>query len=283
MTLRFAGVALAAAVLASACRDAQTGAPDAGTLALSGAGTPEAPLPTAEALQRVAKRRVYFGHQSVGENVLDGLAAILQDHKEAGLRVVKTREPSSVSGPALLHFDAGRNEDPASKNADFLRMLDARATRDSGVAMLKYCYADVDLNTDIDALYADYRRTIEQVKQKHPDLTIVHVTMPLTTDATGPKATIKRLLGRPTPRDVNLKRTRYNAMLRAEFGREPLFDLALLESTRQDGRREQASLRGEMVEALVPAFSSDGRHLNSEGQRLFADRLVQVLARTGRE
>ncbi|MGH7679791.1 MAG: hypothetical protein ACRENU_15080 [Gemmatimonadaceae bacterium] len=251
-------------------------------LSQSSAGEPDAGLPTAEALQRIAKRRVYFGHQSVGENVLDGLAAILQDHQNAGLRIVKTREPAAVAGPAIMHFDAGRNEYPATKNADFIKVLDARTTRDSGVALLKYCYADVTLDTDIDVLFQDYKRTMGEVKQRHPDLTIVHVTMPLTVDATGPKAAINHLLGRPTIRDLNLKRSRFNSLLRREYGQEPIFDLAMLEATRDDGSQEQAKLRGEVVYSLAPAYSSDGRHLNAGGQRRMADRLVQVLARAAR-
>jgi hypothetical protein len=279
-TLRPPHALLIGAMLLAACSDTGPGANDA-TLSQSSA-TPAVTLPTAEALQRLAKRRVYFAHQSVGENVLDGLATILKDNQGLGVRVVKTREPASVAGPALMHFDAGRNEFPDTKNADFIKVLDARATRDSGIAMLKYCYADVKLDTDIDVLFQNYRRTITEVKQKHPDLTIVHVTMPLTVDATGPKAAINRLLRRPTTRDVNMKRSRFNAMLRSEYGREPLFDLAMLEATRDDGSREQATLRGDVVYSLVPALASDGRHLNAEGQRRMAERLVQVLAQSSR-
>jgi hypothetical protein len=264
----------------AACKD-DTNDDRAATLA----GSPAASVPalsTEQALRIVAERRVYFAHQSVGGNLVEGLDSILSG-RGTTLRVVKTSEPSSISGPAFVHFDAGRNEDPASKNADFLRVLDSRETRDSAIALLKYCYVDVNLGTDIESLFEGYRRTIAQVKERHPDVTVVHVTMPLTTDATGAKSTIKHLLGRPTARDVNAKRSHFNAMLRKEFGNEPIFDLAGLESTRPDGSREVATINGEAVYALVPDYSYDGRHLNSEAQRRFADRLVKTLASSRRQ
>jgi hypothetical protein len=231
-------------------------------------------LPTRDALRSLAGKRVYFAHQSVGRNILSGLEQV---SGADSLKVVKTREPATVQGPALVHFDAGRNEHPETKNVDFLAVLDARAGRDSGIAMMKYCFLDMALDTDVQQLFANYRRTVEQVRTKHPDVTVVHVTMPLTTDATGPKAAIKRLLGRPTARDANLKRNEYNALLRAQFANEPVFDIAALESTRPDGTRQQATLRGQTVYSLVPEYTDDGGHLKPEPSARFAEELVRFL------
>jgi len=245
------------------------------------ASTTSASLTTDEALRRLSSQRVYFGHQSVGGNLLAGLDSILPNQQSA-LKVVKTRDPASVTGPAFMHFPVGRNEDPASKNADFLRMLDARKSRDSAIALFKYCYIDVNLETDVDALFDGYRRTVEEVKSRHPDVTLVHVTLPLTTGQSGLKGLVKRLIGRPSTWDINLKRSRFNARLRSEFGGEPIFDLAALESTRPDGSREQATLHGETVYAMAPDYTPDGGHLNPEAQRRFADQLLKVLASAAR-
>ena len=241
------------------------------------ASTTGASMTTDEALRRLASQRVYFGHQSVGGNLLAGLDG-LPPNQQSMLKVVQTRDPASVTGPAFVHFPVGRNEDPASKNADFIRMLDARKSRDSAIALFKYCYVDVNLETDIDALFNGYRQTVQEVKSKHPDVTLVHVTLPLTTGQSGVKGFIKRVIGRPSTWDINQRRNRFNDKLRAEFAREPIFDLAALESTRPDGSREQATLRGETVYAMSPDYTPDGGHLNPEAQRLFADHLLKVLA-----
>lgn len=226
----------------------------------------------------VAGRRVYFGHQSVGANVVAGLEELLAKQPDLGLKIVMTKEPSVLAGPAFVHFYAGRNEHPDEKNADFIKVLDARPAPDDGIALLKYCYVDVDARTDIQKLFADYQRTVAEVRRKHPDVTIVHVTMPLTTVESANKARIKQLLGKPTVRDVNAKRNAYNAMLRKAYAGEPLFDLAALESTHADGRRSFFTAGGDTIYTLAEEFTYDGGHLSGPMQRLAAQRLIEVLA-----
>jgi hypothetical protein len=236
----------------------------------------------ASALRALASRRIYFAHQSVGANLVSGLQTLLSENASSGVTLVETHEPAKIQGPAFIHFLAGRNEDPASKNADFLRVLDARPVRDGGIALMKYCYIDVHPGTNIEALFADYRQVVARVHERHPDLTIVHVTMPLTTDASGPKATIKRMLGRVTARELNEKRSRFNAMLRRTFAGEPIFDLAALEATHADGRQERVTVRSQPVYAMAHEYTTDGGHLTPAAERRFAASLVTVLANATR-
>ena len=234
--------------------------------------------PIEDAIRQLAVRRVYFGHQSVGGNLMSGVREILKDHADVGLRIVESRAPAAVSGPAFMHFAIGTNEDPDSKNADFVKVLDARPTRDSAIVLMKYCYIDVNAATDIDSVFRGYRTLVAEVKARHPDVTFVHVTMPLTVDAAGPKAAIKRVLGRTTARELNQKRSRFNSLLREEFAGEPIFDLAALEATRTDGSTERVTVDGEPVFALSSAYTTDGGHLNEIAEREFAGRLLDVLA-----
>ena len=268
--------ALFTSLMVTAC-DNGTKEMNAASLGAAPTSGTDANMTTDEALRRLSSQRVYFGHQSVGGNLLAGLDTILA-RQSSPLNVVKTRDPASVAGPAFMHFPVGQNEDPASKNADFLRTLDARTSRDSAIALFKYCYIDVNLETDIDALFDGYRQTVEQVKSKHPDVTLVHVTLPLTTGQSGVKGLVKRIIGRPSTWDINQKRNHFNDRLRTAFAGDPIFDLAALESTRPDGSREQATLRGETVYAMAPDYTFDGGHLNPEAQRRFAEQLLKVLA-----
>ena len=233
----------------------------------------------ADAMQSLAGRRIYFAHQSVGGNILEGIERLRVAHATPGFRVVEARDPSTVDGPALVHFLAGRNADPASKNADFLAMLDARPAPDSGVALLKYCYLDMRADGDPATVFSEYKATVAAARARHPDLTIVHVTMPLTTVEGSGKALLKRLTGRMTSRDLARKRQQYNVLLRREYGgREPIFDIAALESTRPDGARVAFRQGGETIYTLAPDYTDDGGHLNATGQQLVAGRLLAFLA-----
>lgn len=228
----------------------------------------------------VARRPVYFGHQSVGEDITAGLSA-LNDEFDLGLRIVQTRVPSAVAQPAFVHFHAGRNQDPASKNADLLKILAARPRPDHALVLLKYCYVDVDQSTNVAAVFASYMAMVETIRARYPDVTIIHATVPLTTVETATKARVKRLLGRHTSREDALARQRYNALMRVAFaGREPLFDIARLEAGRGDGGRSTYALGDQQIEVLSDENTRDGGHLNQHGQRLVARELLNLLAKT---
>jgi hypothetical protein len=226
----------------------------------------------------VAGRAVYFGHQSVGSDIVAGLEE-LNDERRLGIRFVETRDPSAVAGPAFVHFRAGNNTNASSKNASLLRVLDARPEPDAGIVMLKYCYVDVRASTDLESMVSEYLRTVSIVRERHPDVTVVHTTVPLTTVESSTKARIKRLLGRSTVRDDAAARARFNTLLRnALAGGAWLFDLARLEATRPDGMRATFRTKDADVDVLAADYTSDGGHLNARGRRVAASGLLDVLA-----
>jgi lysophospholipase L1-like esterase len=236
-------------------------------------------MPMDEALHVLASHRVYFAHQSVGDDIIGGAQAILREHPDATIRVVETREPARINGPAFMHFHVGTNEAPHSKNDDLLTVLDSRAHRDSAIVLMKYCYIDVNRDTDAAQLFRGYRALVDSVRTRHPDLRIVHATIPLTIDASGIVPGLKRLLGRTTARELNATRNAFNEMLRREFASEPIFDIAALESTRNTDFT--SSTPGESaVPSLQPEYTTDGGHLNEQGARRLAEHLFRVLAAT---
>jgi hypothetical protein len=232
----------------------------------------------ADRWRAIARRAVYFGHQSVGEDIMGGIDR-LNAELSLGLRLVETQTPSAVAHPAFVHFHAGKNQDPASKNAAMLRMLEARPRADRAIILLKYCYVDIDHETDVEAVFNAYRATVRTLRTRYPDVTVVHATVPVTTVETAVKAEAKRLIGRRSVRQDAVTRHRYNALVRAAFaGREPLFDIARIESTRADGSRVQFAWKGQQIESLAPEYTRDGGHLNARGQALVAKDLLNVLA-----
>lgn len=244
------------------------------------AGLPHARSSAVE-WERLSTRRIFFGHQSVGENIISGVRQLASDDGSARLRIVEAARPADVDGAALVHASIGRNYEPSSKNEAFLVAL-ARSAPD--IALYKYCYVDVCATTDVEAMFADYVRTIDEAQAMHPRLEMVHVTVPLTTGrpAGRARAAIKRMLGRAESAEAanNVRRERYNALLRSRYaGRAPIFDLAEIESTRSDGTRSTFMSGSERAYTLAAELTTDGGHLNPAGQRAAALGLLHVLAR----
>ena len=231
-------------------------------------------------LAAVAGSRIYFGHQSVGANVLEGLKELGGTTGGSPLPIVRSRDVDSVAGPALVEFTIGENGDPASKSRDFAAVLDAKRDSTPAIAMFKYCYLDITPDTEVAPLFAAHRDSVRALQKRHPELTFVHVTAPLTTVEPSTKLLVKRLLGKPTSRDVNRKRNEFNALVRREFQGEPIFDLARIESSRPDGSRAFFVAGSDTVYTLAPEFTDDGGHLNAAGRRAAALELLSVLSST---
>jgi hypothetical protein len=227
-------------------------------------------------LEHIAQLRIFFGHQSVGENVLDGIRH-LSTTAGVPIHIVETPMASGVPPATLGNTFIARNGEPLLKLQSFEH---AMGNRPSGVniALMKFCFVDINADTDAKALFARYRETIEDLQKKNPDTTFVHVTLPLTSAQSGPKEFLKRLLGRGSSAR-NVRREEYNSLLRKTYqGREPIFDLARVESTAPDGTAITTEWNGIVVPALDPAYTDDGGHLNAVGKIRAAREFISVLA-----
>ena len=215
-------------------------------------------------LQRLSRERVYFGHQSVGANILQGV-----------------KELSGAAGVPLFIKDefVPENGDAKRKLDSFRKSVGAGSRYD--VALVKFCYVDIDAETDAAALFDRYRIALNELRARNPRTVFVHATLPLTTVQTGPKAWAKRLLDRaPYGTVENVRRDQYNRLLRATYaGREPIFDLARIESTTLDGRLVTVTWDGVTAPAMAPEYTDDGGHLNALGRTRAAREFIAVLAR----
>lgn len=225
----------------------------------------------------IASRQVIFAHQSVGAQLVS-MVEQLSEEQGLGLRIVQTARLDAVVAPAFVHFQAGRNQEPATKNAALLDALDSRPVADEAIVILKYCYVDIDHRTDPYRVVDGYRALVGEVRARHPDVTLVHSTIPLTTVEGWMKAAAKRALRRTPERDAAINRHRYNALIRTIFAGEPLFDIAAVEATRADGTRSVFSSKGQRVQSLAPDNSADGGHLNAQGRRVVAAALLDAIA-----
>jgi hypothetical protein len=228
-------------------------------------------------LARVAAARIFFGHQSVGMNILGGLKALAAEEGVA-LRIVESARGADLEPGTVAHAFIGKNGDPRGKLEAFEAAMAAFSGRDPDVALMKFCFVDFAADTDVAALFDRYQATMARLKAAHPRTVFVHLTVPLTTTGHGPRDFLKRLLGRTTSAAVNARREAFSDLLRSRYGgREPLFDLAREESTAPDGQRETGTWGGRPVPALVPAYTDDGGHLDAVGARRVATALVSML------
>jgi hypothetical protein len=237
-------------------------------------GTTSLSAPTQAEIANVASRRIYFGHQSVGGNILDGVKAVAG----GALSIVESREAEALAKPAIAHVLVGKNEAPLTKLVDFEQAME-RIGDGAEIALLKFCYVDFDPSTDVPGLFSKYRDLLTRLRARYPKTIFVHVTTPLTTTQTGIKAWLKHLMGRPAGGEIeNAQRERFNSLLRSNYATEPIFDLARIEATRSDGSMQSFTLEGTVVPSLAPEHTGDGGHLNAAAQRLVGSSLIQFLA-----
>lgn len=233
----------------------------------------------------LASRRIYFGHQSVGRDIMLGVRRVLDRNPSIPLRIVQSDDPNRVQGPAFIEGHIGRNTEPQSKTAGFVSAMENGFAAGAGsIAMYKYCYVDVNVRTDPELLFREYETAISELQRENPELTVVHLTLPLHAATGGVREQARTLLGRSTQTRLNMIRNRYNDLMRQRYGAtEPIFDIALLESTRADGTQAFTRYGGRKVYMLAPEWTYDGGHLTDEAQDHMAERLLVFLAKLDAE
>lgn len=232
-----------------------------------------------EAWEKLAQKKIYFGHQSVGNNIMDGIRAVMAENLEVQLNIVETRDLATTDVGVFFHSEVGKNENPISKTDDFVTIVESGVGDKADIALHKYCYIDVNANTDVEKVFLNYKKQINSLKLKYPKTRFVHITMPLTTIQTGPKAWVKKILGKPISGiNANIKRNMFNQrLLNAYQLIDPVFDLAAAEATQPDGTITTFEKNGKKYFTMYKGFSSDGGHLNMQGQKTIAEQFLLFL------
>jgi hypothetical protein len=201
-------------------------------------------------------------------------------HGAAAARPVGSdRGAPGPTGGFIAHAFIGENENPLLKIRDFDATVRASMGRRVDVAMMKFCYVDIRVGTDIDALFATYRDTMAALERDFPDVAFVKATVPLTTEPAFLAGLKARLGGggRFGPAE-NVARERLNTLIRHEYAGDHLFDLAAIESTAPDGTRVSGRHGGQQYFALHPGYSADLGHLAAAGSRRAATAWLKVVA-----
>lgn len=236
------------------------------------------------ALEELQQMRVFFGHRSVGRNILEGI----EDLSEATGVSIDIREADDAavaarSAHTILHAGIGENRRPQTKIDHFARLMRAGLAEQVEVAFMKFCYVDSRGEMSPEEIFESYIGEMEELEAEFPDTVFLYVTMPLRAPRTDIKGRIKMLLGMESRgREDNIPRHRFNELLReAKTDTGRLFDLARAEATAPDGRHESFRQDREIYEAMYPGYTSDGGHLNEYGRRVVAAELVEFLSGFG--
>ncbi len=234
----------------------------------------------ASSWEKLSQKKIYFGHHSVGVNIIDGISDLMKENPQIKLNIKETNNPSDFDGPVFGHSGVGRNTDPKSKVDAFTNYMAQGIGAKADISFFKFCYVDIARDTDVNKVFSNYKKSIARVKTQNQKYLILHITIPLTMKPTGIKTFIKRLIGKPIwGDDKNVKRNEFNELLENEYkGKAPIFDLAKIESTFPDGRRCTFTKDGKTYYSLVPEYTYDGGHLNEKGRKIIAEQLLIFLA-----
>lgn len=235
----------------------------------------------ADDLRSLMPARIIFGHQSVGQNIIDGIDELLSKYGLTENYILSADQPVPSDGGFLWHRPVGNNTQPISKCEDFSHLLNQLSAQHIDFALFKLCYIDINEHTNVADLFNQYREHMERLKREHPDIHFIHVTVPLRHNVTGPGVWMREILGRPNHSKLaNINRNRFNNLLIAQYGLQSVFDLAASESTYRDGRRSVFTYNNrDIYYSLAGEYTDDGGHLNNIGRIKVAEDFIRYLAR----
>ena len=225
----------------------------------------------------LVRQKIYFGHQSVGYNMIDGIEAILNENPNIKLNIKKGKNIDLFNIPIFAHDNNGSNRDTKAKIDDFCNTLKNGLGNTVDIAGFKFCYVDIENDSDIKGIFDYYKMKMNEISLKFPKVKIIHFTVPIKSLQAGPKGFIKKLLGKDIGIKDNMARLYFNELLVNEYKDHFIFDLAEAESTYSDGSREYSEVDGKTIFTMIPAYTNDGGHLSKKGKLIIGSDLLIFL------
>ena len=232
-------------------------------------------------IRNISNTNIFFGHRSVGDNIIEGIKKAALQNNVDSIAIFNMQSFEKFPEKYFVHSYIGSNGDPKSKIEDFKKVVFQLAPQNLNIAFMKLCFVDIKSNTNLNNVFNHYVATIESLKSRYPNLIIIHFTVPLTSKRTLVMAIKDFIKGRPnTSLMDNVARNKYNQFLLAKYPANEIFDLAKIESTYPDGKREESNSNGQKCFCLIKDYTDDGGHLNQKGQLIVAEKLISFLAQT---
>lgn len=225
-------------------------------------------------LNCIASHRIFFAHQSVGANIIEGLRELSSEVSAPLPLYNEQTNPCSLPSGALIEIRLGENGDPEGKIHRFASHIRSGIGDYYSVAFMKFCYVDIGPTTDTDSLFSIYHATLDSINREFPSLLILHCEVPLQAKNSGIRGLIRSIIGKNGNEIANSNRMQFNRILENSYpGR--IIDIANIESTDPDGR---VVYDRKGVKALSKIYTNDGGHLNALGRKTIAIRFAEHLA-----
>ncbi len=232
-------------------------------------------------IEKITTKLIFFGHQSVGYNLLQGIEDIKHQNPDLKINIIESDDSNLMKIPGLYHSKVGKNRNPSFKINDFSSKIGNGIGKKVDMVALKLCYVDIKKDTNIDNIFTEYQSAVNDIKSKYPSLKIIHFTTPLKTVQTGFVAWIKKLIGKkPGGYANNIRRNQYTQKIINTYQDvDPIFDIANFESTSLEGKPNFFKWENTEYRSLVPAYTDDGGHLNKLGRKVIAEKFLKFLAK----
>lgn len=235
--------------------------------------------------QKLAQKKVFFGHQSIGDNIIAGIEDIMKTNPSIKMNIIQLKESPRTNSGSLIHDgDIGENGLPEKKIEHFTTVLNDRLPNEVDIAFMKFCFLDINAKTDLDKVLTTYSDNIRMLQVENPKTKFVHFTIPLLRKQkkNGIKSWINKMLGKKDDgffaNEHNIARNKYNQRLINQYNdKEAIFDIAGIESTFADGTRCSFKNDDNIYYSLVPDYTHDGGHLNENGRSIVAEQLLLLL------
>lgn len=230
--------------------------------------------------EKLAGKKIFFGHHSVGRNIIDGMKDLIIENPQMKLKIAESYDLSAFQHGVFAHGSVGKNTDPKSKGDEFVKFIEDGIGKKVDTAFFKFCYVDITAKTDVHKVFEDYKKTISYLKEKYPTVSFIHITCPLRTTQTTWKTWLKKIIGKEEiwEYDDNIRRNDFNALMIEKYAQmDTIFDIAKIESTRSNGERVSFSKDGKVYYHLAPEYTYDGGHLNEAGRKKVAEQLILLL------
>jgi hypothetical protein len=226
----------------------------------------------------ISQKNIYFGHQSVGENIITGIKKIISDNNQNEIVIKTYNNNDSLGRNYFLHSNIGKNGNPQTKFDEFTSVVSILAGKNLNIAMMKLCFVDITKNTNIKDVFNSYSTIIDSLKHRYPEIKFIHFTVPLKSKPSWINYIKDKIKGNNNydPKD-NLARNRYNELVLSKYPKDDIFDLAGAESTYPNGKRESELVDGKPCYILIKDYTTDGGHLNDLGRQIISEKLIQKL------
>ena len=85
-------------------------------------------------------QKIYFGHQSIGDNLLDGIRNCVKGEGDSVLRIKNLNGDERIYDTALYHSKIGKNGDPIGKIKAFKTLIFDGLGSEFNMAFMKLCF-----------------------------------------------------------------------------------------------------------------------------------------------